>query len=143
MSPPPLWHRPQLWFAAWGAWFLTLNVLSSMSHPGPKIDLVGFDKVVHTGFFALGGILLALALRLRRPSPMGPQGPQGPLSWPRIALLVLAAGAAIGWFDEWHQSFTPGRHGLDHYDWLADVLGSLLAPALARPLLHCLPGPRP
>jgi VanZ family protein len=52
--------------------------------------------------------------------------------WRKLALITLLAGAAVGWFDEWHQSFTPGRKGLDVYDWMADVLGSLAAVPLAR-----------
>ena len=135
MNPPPtpLWRRPQTYLAAWFAWFITLHILSSLSHPGPHIAVAHFDKFVHAGFFALGGILLALSLALR---------PQ-PLPFPRIALAVLAAGTAIGALDEWHQTFTPGRQGLDLYDWLADILGSLLAPALALPLRRGLAPPAP
>ena len=54
------------------------------------------------------------------------------------ALLVVLTGAAVGWFDEWHQTFTPGRSGLDVYDWMADVTGSLLAVPLALGILRFL-----
>lgn len=134
MNPPPtpLWRRPQTYLAAWSAWFIALHILSSLSHPGPRVAVAHFDKFVHTGFFALGGTLLALFLALR----------PRPLPFPHIALAVLAAGAAIGALDEWHQTFTPGRQGLDLYDWFADILGSLLAPALALPLRRWLAPPR-
>jgi VanZ family protein len=106
-----------------------LAILSSLSHPGPKIDVVGIDKVEHAIYFAVGGMCLALALALR-----GKTAHSALLTapWRKLALITLLAGAAVGWFDEWHQSFTPGRKGLDVYDWMADVLGSLAAVPLAR-----------
>ena len=91
--------------------------------PGPKIDINGIDKLEHAAYFAAGGVCLAMALALR--SSAGP-------SWWRIAGLVLLAGAGVGWFDEWHQTFTPGRSGLDVYDWIADLTGSALAVPFAR-----------
>ncbi len=110
-------HRPhRFWGWMYGLWFTVLCILSSMSHPGPNIDIMGFDKVEHCGYFFGGGLALGMALSGKR----------------RVPLIILLVGAAVGWFDEWHQSFTPGRSGLDVYDWMADCLGSLLA-ALALP----------
>ena len=100
----------------YGLWFTILCILSSMSHPGPHIDVIGFDKVEHCTYFFGGGVALGLALPRKR--------------W--IPLIIFLTGAAVGWFDEWHQSFTPGRSGLDVYDWIADCTGSLLA-ALTLP----------
>lgn len=82
------------------------------------MDIKGIDKVEHVTYFAAGGACLAMALALR--SSAVP-------SWWRIFGLVLLAGAVVGWFDEWHQTFTPGRSGLDVSDWLADLSGSALA----------------
>jgi VanZ family protein len=118
--------RPGVWGWIWGLWFAVLCILSSLSHPGPKLDINGIDKVEHATYFAAGGACLAMALALRSSVVAG-----GP-SWWRIAGLVLLAGAGVGWFDEWHQTFTPGRSGLDVYDWLADLTGSALAVPLAR-----------
>ena len=106
-----------------------------MSHPRPKIDVIGFDKVEHAVYFALGGTLLLLAMTLRRGSA---RAALNETPWPRMALLVFVAGALVGWLDEWHQSHTPGRNGLDVYDWLADVIGSLAALPLARLVLRRL-----
>lgn len=128
--------RPGLWAAAWVLWFTVLCILSSMSHPGPQIHVVGIDKVEHAIYFAAGGTCLALALALR-PSSASPALPGTP--WKKWALTVILTGAVVGWFDEWHQSFTPGRSGLDVYDWMADVLGSVLALPLARSILRRLP----
>lgn len=96
-----------------------------MSHPFGQPQIWGFDKVEHFSYFAAGATALWLAGKLRRPA----------LTSPKWFLIVVSIGALVGWFDEWHQSMTPGRFGLDAYDWAADLLGSL-AGALAAPLFH-------
>lgn len=120
-------QQGSFWKWTYGVWFVTLCILSSMSQPGPNVDIVGFDKVVHFTYFACGGLALGLALSLPKPERR------------RIRIMVLIVGALVGWFDEWHQSFTPGRMGLDVYDWVADVLGSAFAamilPRTSRRLL--------
>lgn len=125
---------------AWLGWLVVLTVLSSMSQPGPKIEMIGSDKVLHAVYFALGGICLTLSLALHWPS--GDTDPRFP-GWRRLAVGVILAGAAVGWGDEWHQSFTPGRHGLDLFDWVADVSGSALALPVARSLFRRLARPGP
>ncbi len=139
-APPAVAARPFLqqsrnWAIAWLGWFIVLVVLSSLSHPGPKIDVVGIDKIEHAIYFAVGGTCLVLALALR-----GKPADRALLTspWRKLALIALLTGAVVGWSDEWHQSFTPGRKGLDIYDWIADVLGSLAAVPLARLVLHWL-----
>ena len=130
-----LLERSRTWFVMWLVWFMVLCILSSMSHPGPHIDVAGIDKVEHTIYFAAGGTFLLLALALRgRSAAAALTG----TSWRKLALVVLIAGAAVGWLDEWHQSFTPGRNGLDFYDWIADITGSLAALPLARLFLRRL-----
>jgi VanZ family protein len=112
-----LQQRPvRFWGWMYGLWFTVLCILSSMSHPGPHIDVIGIDKVEHCTYFFGGGVALGLALRGKR--------------W--VLWIIILTGAAVGWFDEWHQTFTPGRSGLDVYDWIADCVGSLLA-ALTLP----------
>jgi VanZ family protein len=120
----PFLQRTSTWLGIYLLWFVILTILSSLSQPGPKVEMVGFDKIVHTIWFMLGGAALALALCYRMPR-------QAP-AWRSIFFIVLLTGALVGGLDEWHQSFTPGRQGLDVYDWAADVLGSLLAVPLAR-----------
>ena len=102
----------RFWKWSYVGWFITLCILSSLSHPGPHIDVVGFDKVEHFTYFLLGGLALGLALSIERNFRPG------------IRWIIFIVGAAVGWFDEWHQAFTPGRSGLDLYDWIADCLGS-------------------
>lgn len=131
-SAPSWLGRPRTWALAWLGWFITLCILSSMSQPGPRIDVVGIDKVYHAVFFAVGGTLLLLAFILRGNSA---GAARTETHWGKLALGVGLAGAAVGGLDEWHQSFTPGRFGLDFYDWVADVAGSLAAVPIARLIL--------
>jgi VanZ family protein len=92
-----------------------------MTKPGPQIDIVGIDKVEHALMFCVGGTLLGLGLALA-----------GWRSWGKIGAVIIVVGTLVGWGDEWHQQFTPGRVGLDVYDWLADIFGSIVAVPVAR-----------
>lgn len=131
----PVLEQSRTWALAWVVWFITLCILSSMTHPGPKIDVIGFDKIEHAVYFAIGGTLLLLAVTLRVKNA---RAALMETRWLRLAFPIFLAGAMVGWLDEWHQSFTPGRSGLDVYDWLADVTGSLAALPLARFVLRGL-----
>jgi VanZ family protein len=116
MSSPNRWRR------AWWIWFALLFALSSV--PGNRLGprpFDWFDKLEHAGFFFLGGLILGgwLAATGR---------------WPARWWLLPVVAAAVGAFDEAHQSFTPGRSGLDAGDWAADIFGGSLA-ALAVPLM--------
>ena len=128
-------ERPGTWAIAWLVWFAMLCILSSMSHPGPKINVAGIDKLEHAIFFAFGGTLLLLAIALRGKKVL--RSPDH-AAWGRLAMSVFLAGAVVGGIDEWHQSYTPGRQGLDVYDWIADVIGSLAALPIARFVLRRL-----
>lgn len=90
----------------WGPavlWAAAIFLLSSRSTvPAPRV--VGFDKVMHFGAYAVLGFLLA----------------RGRLSFAVTALLGLAYGAS----DEIHQMFVPGRFP-SVLDWVADALGVL------------------
>lgn len=145
----PVLRSPRFWAFMWAAWFVTLFILSSMSQPGPKIEVKNIDKVEHALVFACGGAVLALCLHFRRGGPAfanagGGHTDGGGNRWRKAgvngrgALIVLLTGAAVGWFDEWHQTFTPGRSGLDVDDWKADITGSLLAVPLAWVALKIL-----
>lgn len=105
---------PRAWFVAYAAWLALLFLLSSL----PGTDAPRFpthtDKVAHFLYFAAGGFTLATALSLRRPA----------LGRAALPAFTLAAGALVGLLDEWHQTFTDFRNGLDPGDWIADVLGS-------------------
>ena len=103
------------WLILWVAWFCILWTLSGSN---PKIDqapeIPHFDKVLHFGYFMIGGFCGANFLRIRSLLP-----------WKKIFLIVVILGATVGALDEYHQSFTPGRSGNDIGDWMADTLGTL------------------
>ncbi len=114
------------------AWFVLLTVLSSISGVsvgGPRIPHL--DKVLHFVYFAGGALALTVALQLSfgrfREKP-----------W-ILAGTVLVVSALVGWLDEWHQSFTPGRYGLDFGDWCADVAGAMAGYGLGRLVLGWIP----
>jgi VanZ family protein len=92
-----------------------------MSHqsglPSIEVPIPHLDKWVHFTYFLLGGALFVLSWGGERRSWM---------PWGSIFLF-----AALGAADEWHQSFVPGRSGLDSGDWIADCLGSAIGVRLA------------
>ncbi len=93
-------------------WALVLFMLSELRviPPVARSFFLPSDKVVHFSLYLALGALLAWARH------MGGKG------IPHAAL--VAAGAAYGALDEWHQSFVPGRSP-DGLDWLADTAGVL------------------
>jgi VanZ family protein len=106
--------------AAWvlaAVWFGVLYWLSSgplESMPGGKFPNI--DKVYHAGYYFLGGIVFTLAL-----------ASTFTLSHRAIVVLVILVITGVGLFDEWHQSFSPGRSGGDSGDLAADIIGGALA----------------
>ena len=113
----PTWiFKARLWGTAYLFWFAVLFVLSSFSMNKKTVDLPTYsDKVAHFAYFACGSFALAFWLWLKFPQ-------QRKLV---AATLVIVAAAAVGLFDEWHQTFTVGRSGLDLGDWIADVCGGV------------------
>jgi VanZ family protein len=100
-------------WTAYACWALVLFFLSSQ----PPKDIVGMtfpyaDKVLHFIYFGIGGFLfmwaLSCSLQLAASRRLG---------------LAMFVAIAIGFLDEWHQTFTPGRHGGDFFDFAADVAG--------------------
>ena len=121
----PRWLRLSSWFAV-AAWALGIIGLSSLS--GPEVAKVNifkvWDKAAHFTAFAVGAVLLALALRWNSAWP-----------WPRIVCVSIAAVSIFGGTDEWHQLYTPHRSGGDLGDWIADTLGAI-AGAAATSFIH-------
>jgi VanZ family protein len=104
-----------LWFAVLG-WCGGTLWLSSLSPENlPRAASLTPDKFNHFAAFAVGGWLVASALRISRPS--------APVV--RLFLLAIALVAAFAAFDELLQLYTPGRTGADLYDWIADFLGAI------------------
>ena len=91
--------------ALWAA-----GLLTATSWPNPHVpDVRAGDKIVHVGLYAGLAWLCTRAVLAggRRPSPV----------W------VVAAVAAFGAVDEWHQRFIPGR-STSAADWAADAAGA-------------------
>ena len=119
-------RHPAIWFSALALWVGLLWMLSSFSSAGPPMPVANLDKLAHFAYFLGGGILFAgchFSLRPDRPE------------WANILASAIIAMALIGFLDEWHQCFTPGRSGADPWDWLADVLGGT-AGALTLKWVH-------
>jgi VanZ family protein len=115
----PRWLRLGSWFAV-AAWALGIVVLSSFSGKDvAKMNLFEVsDKVAHFAAYAVGAVLLALALRWNTA-----------WFWPRIVCVSIAAISIFGATDEWHQLYTPHRSGGDLADWIADTLGAITGAA--------------
>ncbi len=117
----PRWLRFASWFAV-AAWALGIFILSSMS--GSRIEEMNvlnvWDKAAHFAAFAVGAVLLALALRWN-----------SAWSWPRIVCFSVVVISLYGASDEWHQLYTPHRSGGDLGDWTADTLGAIAGAAAA------------
>ena len=106
----PLRHLA--WLAVF-AWAATIFYLSSLT--GREIERIApfdfWDKAMHFSAYAVGGVLLAAALRGSAPWP-----------WKKVALVASLAISLYGVSDEIHQLFTPFRSA-DVADWIADTLG--------------------
>lgn len=88
--------------------------LSAQSY-APHPSFPYFDKLAHGALYAVLGFLAARAFS------------SGRTAWSPRFLLMAAALTAIfyGVFDEWHQSFVPGRMS-DWKDTVADGIGGIL-----------------
>jgi VanZ family protein len=118
------WSRhPGWWFAAWLLWFAAVYVSSSLPGMGGGGPVLQLDKLAHFLSYAAGGLLLAGGLCHLRPDRP---------DWRVVVCVAVLLTALTGLFDEWHQSFTPHRNGLDPWDWLADILGGTAGALLIR-----------
>lgn len=77
---PRLLLNPFLWLATTILWYATLFHLSGKSSPGPDVafTIPHFDKVLHFGYFAIGGILLTTFILLKK-------GPTAPILFRRLS----------------------------------------------------------
>ena len=112
-----LLKRPAVWWLAFVSWAVVLWWLSSRPGSGALPAIPHLDKVLHAGYFFLGGVLFQTALSC---------GERAITTRTRIILGLLVA-LSVGLMDEYHQTFTPGRSGNDPWDILADVVGGCLA----------------
>lgn len=121
MSLPRVFSHPAPWRVCLLIWLGVLVWLSEQSHLPSPAKFEGIDKVQHTVYFAGGGVCFLLGIRLA-----------GLLRSFRAAVITTVVFCSlVGFLDEWHQTFTPGRSGGDVWDWLADTLGGLLGALIA------------
>ena len=98
---------------------ITITILSSRSSFGGAQLFYGADKIFH--FIAYAGLAFAVGLWFPRESW---------LKFPIRNLLICTAIASVfGVFDEFHQSFVPGRSS-DVWDWVSDTLGGAAGSAV-------------
>jgi len=120
--------RNRFWWTLFVLWFALLFWLSSTVPRFPEGTPQGSDKVLHFLFFGFGGGLLGGALLCgKRPPGDG------------LVFVLIAGGIGLtGVFDEFHQSFTPGRMGNSIGDMLADLAGGIAAGLGCPPLFRWL-----
>ena len=121
MQLPRFLSSPTLWRVLVLLWFSVLFLLSAQSSLPSPVSFEGVDKLEHMIYFAGGGMCFLLSLRLA-----------GFAKATGTAILTAVAFCAIiGGFDEWHQTYTPGRSGGDIWDWTADTLGGFFGAVFA------------
>lgn len=123
-------RHPRFWLACFLLWFGVLWLLSSSTLAGeytPTIE--NFDKVEHFGFYFGGsGLLCAWLFRLNPERP----------NWKMLISIAIIVIGLVGWLDEYHQTFTPGRSGNDPHDWLADFAGAVVGAFVFKKFHHRL-----
>ena len=98
--------------------------ISSLSQPNaPDFGLEWGDKINHAGAFAIMTVLWFRASGWFYPET----------SDTRRLMSVVFLVALYGATDEIHQSYVPGRFA-DLSDWIADIIGAVLAAAIIRAL---------
>ena len=61
---------------------------------------------------------------------------KNPPSYMSFGWLSMIIVAMLGAFDEWYQSFSPGRSGNDLGDWIADCSGGIVGYLIIRFVYH-------
>jgi VanZ family protein len=118
-------RQPAFAIVLWSAWLVwAAGILFASSLTPEELPAAAFvlsDKVLHFAAFTVGGWLAANAWR----ASGRPRSRRG------VFLAAVALTAAFAAFDEASQLLTPGRHGGDLYDWIADFLGAIAGAIIA------------
>src|SRR5262245_35249523 len=101
---------------ALAVYWIVLVVATHIPNPPEAIMHDNTDKWLHTSAYAVLAALMAANWALRKPLPW----------WVCVGLMALAA--FWGAIDEVTQ--IPFNRACDFYDWLADLIGSVLGAAL-------------
>lgn len=111
-------HKRGTWRISFILWFVLLFILSSLhGSPLPASKIIFSDKIAHAGYFTVGSAVFLLALSQQSRKNHSPAF---------LLFACVSMAAVVGWFDEWHQSFTPHRDGNSLGDWLANLIGGAL-----------------
>jgi len=95
-------------------WMAIIWLLSSIPNPGlPSANIIGIDKLAHSGEYFIWGMLVNQYLRYLKYGKWG--------YW--LVFLIMLLCAAL---DEYHQKYIPGR-SVSIYDFVANALGLLSA----------------
>nr|MBN2277211.1 VanZ family protein [candidate division Zixibacteria bacterium] len=104
-----IYHLPAIAYAA------LIIILSSIPDLGKNsFDIFKLDKIIHFIEYAVFAILVFRSISHLMPN--------------RVILILgisLVLVAMFAMFDEFYQSYIPGRHS-DPFDWLFDFLGATL-----------------
>lgn len=112
--PSPTSRRAWIWS---GLLIIIISTLSGQSSLAvPSHPVLSHDKLAHFLVFGLVATSLIRAF---------------PQHWSTLRRILTATviTSLFGALDEFHQSFTPGRHS-DPMDWVFDTAGALLASVL-------------
>jgi VanZ family protein len=126
MKIPERLQSSTLWVILAIIWFGILFYFSSRSHVDTGISFSNQDKVLHATYYTAGSLCIFFAMWYR----------QRGASLFLASLAAVLFCAAVGAFDEYHQTFTPGRSGNDPWDWLADITGGFLGGWIGRMVLR-------
>lgn len=118
-------------------WAVLIFINSQMSRPPKPPAWMLFphmDKAAHAGLFGILCILIARAFSKTETPAVLCSTQKDTVAVARKSCLQIFGVSVLltslyGGFDEWHQSFVPGRTP-DLLDWLADTTGALLAGGL-------------
>jgi VanZ family protein len=114
---PKAFHQPLLWSCAFVVWFVVLWIFSSGKMPElPTHGFFHIDKVYHFGYFFGGSGLFCAALHTWKRATIQPH---------HMLTCTVVILTTTGCFDEWHQSWVPGRSGNDSMDLTADFFGAV------------------
>lgn len=108
--------QPWLYLFAWIFWFCALLFLSSRPLAGPEIPpIIPIDKVLHWGYYGIGGALSTFYVLARYKVTVLPS---------HFIEILFFVGFVVGAVDEWHQSWYEFRSGNNLGDFIADCVGT-------------------
>lgn len=120
-----LFSLTRLWLILLSLAIAFLVVCSSLPGGNQMMLFKHADKVIHFGYFmGISGLINLYWVS---------KNPRSYLSFGWLSMIIVAM---LGAFDEWYQSFSPGRSGNDLGDWIADCSGGIVGYLIIRFAYH-------